>query len=305
VQASEVPIARRAPASTPERAQEGRERAREWMQAWAQAMWGSQAMWESQAMRESQAMWGQAAEVRALALRGAPVEVRALAHVQVQAWQKVHERETVQERWVATARWEGADAWAEAVGRALELARALAVTLAYEIPLLASTMDELPHPVGYPPYLCLCKPTYAEVLADLEIKAIIDSIERDYLHRLARHLWHHSEHWWLIQVIAPITRLPPELLQSILSTIIDASNPPLVLMFVCKHWYTSVTSIWASLKLGTRTPRDVVTRMLERSQLPLDIFFDTEIDRGRFTQSRGAYQGILAVIEATHDGEAW
>jgi hypothetical protein len=37
--------------------------------------------------------------------------------------------------------------------------------------------------------------------------------------------------WWLIQIIAPITHLPPELLQRILIIIIDKTNdPPLVLM---------------------------------------------------------------------------
>ena len=68
--------------------------------------------------------------------------------------------------------------------------------------------------------------------------------------------------FWLIQIIAPITRLPTELLHSILSTIDNASDPPSVLMLVCRYWYNTITAIWAALKLGTRTPRDAVTRKL-------------------------------------------
>jgi len=143
-------------------------------------------------------------------------------------------------------------------------------------------------------------PTYAEVLADLKIKDILDSIKPKYRHHLKRHLWGHSEHRWLIQILTPVTRLPLELLQSILSPIIDdASNSPLVLMLVCKHWYTTVTSIWAPLKLGTRTPRDAVTSKLERNPWLLDVVVDTEIDRGDFTPSEAAYEAILAAIEAT------
>jgi len=142
------------------------------------------------------------------------------------------------------------------------------------------------------------EPTYVEVLADPKIKGIIDSIEPRYHHVLARGLWRHSKHFWLIHFIAPVTRLPPELLQSILSTIIDdASDSPLVLMLVCKHWYTTVTGIWAPLKLGTRTPRDAVTRKLERNLL--DVVVDTEIDRGDVTPSEAAYEAIFAAIEAT------
>jgi hypothetical protein len=124
----------------------------------------------------------------------------------------------------------------------------------------------------------------------------------DHRHTLARHLWHRTrqEYWWLIQIIVPITRLPPELLQQILLIIIDeASDSPLVLMLVCKHWYTIVTGIWASLNLGTTTPKDAVTAKLERNQWLLDVLVDTEIDRGDFTPSEGAYEAIFAAIEAT------
>ena len=141
--------------------------------------------------------------------------------------------------------------------------------------------------------------TYGEVLADLKLRDIIYSIKPKHYHRLARDLWHHSEHWWFIQIIVPITRLPLELLQEILLIIIDnVSDSHFVLMRVSKHWYTVVSGIWASLRLGTRTPRDAVTRKLERNQRFLDVVIDTEIDRDNFTSSVGDYQAILAAILA-------
>jgi hypothetical protein len=131
-----------------------------------------------------------------------------------------------------------------------------------------------------------------------------------------------EEYWWLIQIITPITRLPPELLQQILLIVIDNANEsPLVLMRVCKYWYKIVAGIWASLKLGTRTPKDVVTRKLERNQWLLDVVVDTEIDRGHtpswytgrwlfdqsgrqvgrvhYTPSGDDYQAIFAAMQAT------
>ena len=104
--------------------------------------------------------------------------------------------------------------------------------------------------------------TYGEVLADSEIMDIIYSIENR--HHLAREAWHLAKHWWLIQIIAPITRLPQELLQQILLIIIDEGNDShFDLMLVSKHWYNIVTGIWVSLQLGTTMPRDAVTRKLE------------------------------------------
>jgi len=108
--------------------------------------------------------------------------------------------------------------------------------------------------------------------------------------------------------MVPVTRHPLELLQSILSIIIDdASNSPLVLMLVCKHWYTTVTGIWALVKLVTRTPKDAITMKLKRNRWLLDVVVDTEIDRGDFVPSEGAYETIFAAIEAiveTFPGQA-
>ena len=145
---------------------------------------------------------------------------------------------------------------------------------------------------------------YEEVLADSKLVDIIHSIEPDHRQRLVRWLLQSSytlqEFWWFIQIITPITRLPTELLHRILLIIIDdASRSPLVLMRVSRLWYTIVTGIWASLKLGTTTPTDVVRNKLERNQWFLDVSVDTELDRGDFTPSEDAYDAIFAAIQAT------
>ena len=222
------------------------------------------------------------------AQRPALTEAEVLALAQVEAQTEVLERARVlaNSGWMTEAKAQ-AEVWAGPGGalvRALEKAGT-------EISLVSlRLMPRYPsHQYG---------PTYEEALADLKIKSILDSIKPKYRRGLARALWRHSDHYWLIQIITPVTRLPPELLYSIFSTIIDddPSGPPLMLMLVCKHWYTIVTGIWASLKLGTRTTRDTVTR---RNQCLLDIVVDTEIDHGHLTPSVAAYGGIFAAIEAT------
>ena len=121
---------------------------------------------------------------------------------------------------------------------------------------------------------------------------------------VARDLWDRSpetrlEYSSIIRFIAPITRLPFELLHEIFLIIIDEANgPPVVLMLICKHWYAIVTSIWAPLNLGTRTPLSAVTSKLERSHWFLDVVVDTDSDRGDFTPSDGAFEAIFAAIEA-------
>ena len=138
--------------------------------------------------------------------------------------------------------------------------------------------------------------TSNEVMADSEL---LDAIN---LAKNRHHLssWHLSEHWSIIQIIAPITRLPQELLYQILLILIDnVSDSHFILMRVSKLWYNIVTGIWASLKMGTTTSRYDVTKKLERNQWLLDVVVDTEIDRSHFTSYEGAYQGIFAAIKAT------
>ena len=137
--------------------------------------------------------------------------------------------------------------------------------------------------------------------------ATIGRILSDHHHHrtwMAPRLWDRSpetrdEYSCIIHSIAPLTRLPFELLRHIFLIILDEANgPPLVLMLVCKYWHTIVTGIWGSLNLGTRTPKHVVTSKLGRNQL-LDIVVNMHSDRGDFTPSDGAFDGIFAAMEAS------
>ena len=108
----------------------------------------------------------------------------------------------------AVQAWQQALAWEQAWMWALALEQALAHTKA-EVDMV----------------------TYGEVLADSNLMDIIYSIKPKCHHRLAGYLWCHSEHWWLIQIIAPITHLPQELLHLVFLFIIeDAIHSPFVLM---------------------------------------------------------------------------
>ena len=208
------------------------------------------------------------------AQRQAPPPSPPLQPAELQAWKEAQARVVAQVGTRAVAR-------AEALARALAGARALAE--------VREEIDAF---------------RYDEVLADSKLVDIIYSIKPYQRQRLARELSKHSytlqKYWWFIQIVVPITRLPLELLHQILLIIIDeASHPPSVLMRVCKLWYTIATGIWAPLKLGTTTPKDVVTSTLERNQWFLDVSVDTEFDRGHFSPSERTYDAIFAAIRAT------
>ena len=123
---------------------------------------------------------------------------------------------------------------------------------------------------------------------------------------IAHYLWHNSpegrdDYSCIVDVIAPITRLPFELLQQIFIIVIDeaSSPPPMLMQLVCKHWHAILTSTWASLKLDTRTPMDVIARKLERNQWLLDVVVDTDSDCRDFTPSDSAFDAIFTAIEAS------
>ena len=152
----------------------------------------------------------------------------------VGTWTETQKRKRL---WVWEQAWKRAraeaqaDVWApraEALVRALAQARAGMVDegeISLEKPMeplrpawykqrtsLLPPVPMLPHPSHIP--------TYEEVLADLKIKLILDSLISYHRHGLAHHLWGHSEHFWLIQIITPITRLPPELITFILCCVL-------------------------------------------------------------------------------------
>ena len=137
------------------------------------------------------------------------------------------------------------------------------------------------------------------------IASILTSYNQSYAYSSYSFSIPRDEYWCIIQIITPITRLPIELLHQIFFAIIEeTSGSPLVLMLVCKQWRDIVTSIWSSFILATRTPKDIVTKKLERSQLLLDIVVDTDSDRGHFIDSvnHGFIDSVFDdFIDSVHD----
>ena len=145
-------------------------------------------------------------------------------------------------------------------------------------------------------------------LADSSTISNILSVHHRY--KVGYHIWLRSpetreDYSCIIHFIAPITRLPFELLQQIFLIIVDEmTHPPLMLMRVCKEWHAVVLAIWASLSVGT-TPQYFVTRTLERNQLLLDIVIDEGSHHGYFhpvngpLKANGPFNAIFAAIEAS------
>ena len=254
---------------------------------------------QSESIQQMFQVLQQQRQARAQAQADALAEAQAGIQVLMQ---RARLRAWARKRWHKPQGWE-AEAQAEALAEALARARAqaeVAQEQAQEVAQAQARTEALAALLGVAGFEGAHPVAYGEVLADSELMDIIYSMKPEHRHDLARIAWHLSEHWWFIQIIVPITRLPQELLHQIFLIIIDnASHSPLVLMRVSKHWYNIVTGIWASLKLGTATPRDAITKKLERNQWLLDVVVDTEIDRGLFTLSSGAYQAIFTAIQAT------
>jgi hypothetical protein len=273
------------------------------LQVRAKARAEARALARAQAQEEEQARTRRTrAETWAVVLSLAGARARAEALVCPQGWAEVR---------LDALSLEGPGSWAAARARAEAWVEALAQLVRAEARAVAKSQAEaraeaLVEALGGDLGQGQAQDTftYDEVLADSRLKRIIYSIEPDYRHALAHDLWSNSNtlqrHWWFIQIIIPITRLPQELLQQIFLVVINsASHSPLVLMLVSKYWYTTVTSIWASLSLGTKTPKIAVTSKLLRNQWLLDVSVDTEFDRGDSTPSEGDYEAIFAAMEET------
>ena len=83
----------------------------------------------------------------------------------------------------------------------------------------------------------------------------------------------------LSQLIAPIHRLPVELLASIFSLIPDEQNQKIdILVRTCCRWKEIVSSMWAPLKLATWTSLDEVKSTLEGSNGLFSITIDPDKD---------------------------
>jgi hypothetical protein len=151
------------------------------------------------------------------------------------------------------------------------------------------------------------------VLADPAYKNILYSLEPDRRHQLTCKLWRHCtqndqspmirrEYERLLPIIAPMTRLPFELLRYILLIAIDdGTQSPLALMAICRRWSNVMSGIWGSLELRTSTPQDAILRRLNRNPLSLEVRVNTESDK-ESSSSSGAYEGLLL---ATSSASQW
>ena len=136
-------------------------------------------------------------------------------------------------------------------------------------------------------------PTIANILISFKQSGLACTLWDDSLEM-------RNEYWCIIQLIAPITRLPIELLHQIFLAIIEeTSGPPLALMLVCKQWHDIVIGIWSSLNLGTTTPMDAVAKKLERNQWLLDIVVDTDPDYGHWRPPVNDFRAIFAAYLAS------
>jgi hypothetical protein len=150
-------------------------------------------------------------------------------------------------------------------------------------------------------------------LADPAYKNILYSLEPDRRHQLACKLWRFytqnaqspmvkREYAQLLPFIAPITRLPLELLRYILLIAIDdGTQSPLALMAICRHWSNAMIGIWGSLELRTSTAKDAILQRLNRNPLSLEVRVDTEGDK-ESSSSSGAYEGLRL---ATDSASRW
>jgi hypothetical protein len=150
-------------------------------------------------------------------------------------------------------------------------------------------------------------------LTDPAYKIILYSLEPDRRHQLACKLWRHfvqndhspivtREYARLLPFIAPITRLPFELLRHILFIAIDeGTQSPLALMAICSHWSNVMSGIWGSLELTTSTTKDATLRRLNGNPLSLEVRVDTESDK-ESSSSSGAYEGLRL---ATGSASRW
>ena len=146
-------------------------------------------------------------------------------------------------------------------------------------------------------------------LANSRIKDILYTLKSEDRDELAYNLLFYAtqndqspqtkhEYLSVLHFLAPITQLPSELLEQIFLLIInDATQPSSPLMVVCRKWHGHMSSLWASLNLGTRTAMDAFTRKLERNPRLLDIVVDTGIGCGDLGLSKDVYEVIFAAIE--------
>jgi len=126
--------------------------------------------------------------------------------------------------------------------------------------------------------------------AVLELAQKISALEQENLHALS--------------LLAPIRRLPPEMLSEIfMVAIMEYGCSPLHLTHVCRSWrlvLLATSRIWSKIKVGTSTSSEKVECLLERTgRSALDVEIDTEPDEMVHTSEPCVYYPALTILAGT------
>jgi len=113
-----------------------------------------------------------------------------------------------------------------------------------------------------------------------------------------------QENIYAASLLAPIRRLPDEMLSEILTIAITVYGfPPLRLMCVCRAWrwvLVAMPRIWSSIKVRTWTRTDFIQFLLERTRrVTLDVEIDTDSDSGSYPADPSRSYAALAVVIKT------
>jgi hypothetical protein len=142
---------------------------------------------------------------------------------------------------------------------------------------------------------------------------------RDYQNRVAQHrretervigeiqskVWNlERENSYAASLLAPIRRLPAEMLSEIFTVAIMVYGcSSLRLMRICRSWrwvLMTMPRIWSTIKVRTRTRTDFIQFLLERTRrVPLDVEIDTDSDSGSYIPDPSRSYAALAMVAKT------
>ena len=113
-----------------------------------------------------------------------------------------------------------------------------------------------------------------------------------------------QENSYAASFLAPIRRLPTEMLSEIFTVVILVYQcSPLRLMRVCRSWrcvLMTMPRIWSTIKIRTWTRTDFIQFLLERTRrVTLDIEIDTDSDSGFYIADPSRSYAALAMVAKT------
>ena len=109
---------------------------------------------------------------------------------------------------------------------------------------------------------------------------------------------------YVISLLAPIRRLPVEILSEILMFAILVNEcSALRMMHVCQSWRVTLMTmsrVWSTIQVRTWTRADLVEFLLERTKMvTVDVNIDTDSDSGLYISHRSRSFAALAIVAET------